>query len=208
MKPVIGKALIAVGFLMVLGGLLLVGQNLRRGPAPAGELGSALSDGAGTLLPSFRLSGPRGDFSNRDLLGHWTFLFFGYTRCPDVCPTALSLMKEVKAKLAVVSPAPTFQVVFVSVDPQRDSPELLKEYMAAFDPGFIGVSGDDATLRPLVDALKVSFQRNDQQDKRNYTVDHSAAIHLIDPQGRAQRMFPPPQQATALVGELLGIARR
>lgn len=207
-KPVIGKTLVASGLLLVLAGALLIGQNLRRGPAPAGELKSALSEGAGTVLPPFHLSGPRGGFANADLLGRWTFLFFGYTRCPDVCPTALSLMKEVKAALGAVSPAPTFQVVFVSVDPQRDTPELLKEYMAAFDPGFIGVSGDDAALRPLVDVLKVSFQRNDQQDKHNYTVDHSAAIHLIDPQGRAQRVFPPPQQASALVAELLGIARR
>lgn len=208
MKPGIARALIAAGSVLVLAGVLLVGQNLHRGPAPAGELRSTLSEGEGSVLPPFRLNGPRGEFANADLLGRWTFLFFGYTRCPDVCPTALSLMKEVKAELGAVSPAPTFQVVFVSVDPQRDTPALLQEYMAAFDPAFIGVSGDDAALRPLVDVLKVSFRRNDRQDKHNYTVDHSAAIHLIDPQGRPQRLFPPPQQASALVAELLGIARR
>jgi protein SCO1/2 len=98
----------------------------------------------------------------RDLPGHWSFMFFGYTQCPDVCPTALALMKELGARLAAaVPPAPTFQVVFVSVDPHRDTMQLLGEYMAAFDPSFVGVSGTDAALLPLTRALGVYYQRND-----------------------------------------------
>ena len=133
-------------------------------------------------------------------------MFFGYTQCPDICPTALALMKDIKA--LAVSPAPTFSVVFVSVDPRRDTNELLRDYLAAFDPAFMGVSGSDEALRPLTNALKVDYRRHDEKDTRNYTVDHGAAIHLIDPLGRPAAAFPPPQQAATLAAELARLARR
>ena len=160
-------------------------------------------------LPEFVLRGPQGSFGNADLLGNWTFLFFGYTQCPDICPTALSLMKETQAILAGAVPtAPTFRVVFVSVDPRRDSTELLRQYMAAFDPSFIGISGDDAALMPLTSKLGVYYRRDDATKAKNYTVDHSAAIHLIDPRGRLAAVFLPPQQAKELAAEFRRIAER
>jgi protein SCO1/2 len=162
-------------------------------------------------LPAFALQGPRGKFGNANLAGHWSFVFFGYTQCPDICPTALALMKELKARLAAsaaVPPASTFQVVFVSVDPRRDTAQLLGEYMAAFDPSFIGVSGTDAELSPLARTLGVFYQRNDGKDAQHYTVDHSAAIYLIDPQGRLAAVFSPPQEASKLAANFRRIAGR
>lgn len=211
MKPRVGQWLLVVGLLLVLAGSYLTWRSVRTGPVPAGDVPGVTEVRDAAPLPAFALQGPRGKFGNAELAGHWSFMFFGYTQCPDICPTALALMKELKAKLAAgsaVSAAPTFQVVFVSVDPGRDTPQLLGEYMAAFDPSFMGVSGPDAALLPLTRALGVFFQRNDRTDARHYTVDHSAAIYLIDPQGRLAAVFAPPQEASKMAADYRRIASR
>ena len=211
MKSGLGQWFLVVGLSLVLAGSYLTWRSLRSGPVPAGEVPSVTEFRDDAPLPAFALQGPRGKFGNADLVGRWSFVFFGYTQCPDICPTALSLMKDVKASLAAsvaVAPAPTFQVVFVSVDPRRDTPQLLAEYMAAFDPSFIGISGEDAALLPLAKSLGVYYRRNDLTDARNYTVDHSAAIYLIDPRGRLAAVFSPPQEAAKMAANFRRIAGR
>lgn len=208
MKINSGLALLAAGMVLALGGGVVVWRSLSAGPAPAGEIPRAIQAGNAQALPAFRLAGPRGEFRNADLMGRWTFMFFGYTQCPDVCPTALALMKELRAAVRLAPPAPEFEVVFVSVDPRRDNNALLGQYLAAFDPAFVGVSGDDQALMPLIQALGATYRRHDETDLRNYTVDHSAAIHLIDPHGRPVASFPPPQQVATLAAELRRIALR
>jgi protein SCO1/2 len=211
MKSGVGRWLLVAGLSLALAGGWLTWHSLRGGPLPAGEVPSVTGVRDDAPLPAFLLAGPKGEFANANLLGRWSFMFFGYTQCPDICPTALTLMKEVKAGLgapAAVSPAPTFQVVFVSVDPRRDTRELLDDYMTAFDPSFIGVSGDDAALAPLTRKLGVYFQRNDGADTKRYTVDHSAAIYLIDPRGYLAAVFSPPQTAAQVVADYRRIARQ
>ncbi len=211
MKSGLGQWLLVIGLSLVLAGSYLTWRIRRAGPAPAGEVSNITEIRDDAPLPAFVLRGPRGKFGNADLAGHWSFMFFGYTQCPDVCPTALALMKELGARLAAnaaVPPAPTFQVVFVSVDPHRDTMQLLGEYMAAFDPSFVGVSGTDAELLPLTRALGVYYRRNDGTDARHYTVDHSAAIYLIDPRGRLAAVFSPPQEASKMAADFRRIALR
>lgn len=211
MKGGAGIWLLVGGAALTLGGGYLAWSSFSAGPMPAGEVPTMSVVRDRQPLPAFSLQGPRGLLTDADLRGGWSFLFFGYTQCPDICPTALALMKEVGAALVgdkAVPPAPTFRVVFVSVDPRRDSPELLGQYLAAFDPAFIGVSGGDAALAPLVAALGVYYRRNDATDGKNYTVDHSAAIHLIDPQGRLAAVFSPPQDAARIVADFRRIAAR
>jgi protein SCO1/2 len=209
MKSGSGRWLLLAGLALALVGSYLTWRSLKDGPLPAGELSGVTEIRDDVALPDFSLRGPAGGFSNANLRGRWSFIFFGYTQCPDVCPTALTLMKEAKAMLAVggsEEPTPTFQVVFVSVDPRRDTRELLAEYMAAFDSSFIGVSGDDIALAPLTGKLGVFYQRNDDTDKQRYTVDHSAAIFLIDPRGRLAAVFSSPQKASALAANYRRIA--
>jgi protein SCO1/2 len=201
---------------LLVAGSYLTWRSLRMGPLPAGDLPSVTEIRDDKPLPAFSLQGSRGEFGNANLVGQWNFMFFGYTQCPDICPTALTLMKDVKAALAAavqgpsqgMTPPTTFQVVFVSVDPQRDTTRLLAEYMAAFDPSFVGLAGTDAELLPLVRNLGVYYQRNDATDKKHYTVDHSAAIYLIDPQGRLAAVFSPPQQAAKMAADFRRIARQ
>ena len=209
MKSSWGQWLLVIGMSLLIFGSYLTWRSLRTGPLPAGELSSVTEIRDDKPLPAFALQGPRGEFRNANLVGKWNFMFFGYTQCPDICPTALTLMKDVKAALAGKqgTPAPGFQVVFVSVDPQRDTIRLLGEYMAAFDPSFVGITGADAALLPLAKNLGVYYQRNDATDKRHYTVDHSAAIYLIDPQGRLAAVFSPPHEAAKVAADFRRIAR-
>jgi protein SCO1/2 len=208
MKSLWGQRLLLLGLALALVGSYLTWRNLRGGPLPAGELPSVTEIRDEKPLPPFSLRGPAGDFNNANLVGQWSFMFFGYTQCPDICPTALSLMKTLKSQLGAVPPAPTFQVVFVSVDPRRDTRELLDQYIAAFDPAFIGAGGDDAALAPLVKDLGVFYQRNDAADKKHYTVDHSAAIYLLDPKGRLAAVFSPPQDAAKMAADYRRLTRR
>lgn len=210
MKSGAGPWLLGIGLLLAAGGAYLTWQSLAAGPLPAGEVPSVTEFRDRAALPAFTLRGPQGEFTEANLRGKWTLIFFGYTQCPDICPTALTLLKQLRTALdasAAVPPAPTFQAVFVSVDPRRDSVELLAQYMAAFDPSFIGISGDDDALAPLVGMLGVVYRRHDSAGTRNYTVDHSAAMHLIDPQGRLAAVFPPPQDVARLAADYQRIAR-
>lgn len=145
----------------------------------------------GRDLPPFLLTRHDGrPFTRDSLVSRWTLLFFGYTQCPDVCPTTLSAMREAMARLGNV---PRPQVVFVSVDPQRDSIELLSEYMPRFDPAFVGASGPEAAWRPLAEALGVAYARH--ASASNYTIDHTASVFLIGPDGRTHAVFAHPPDA-------------
>lgn len=202
MKSGWGHWLLVVGLSLALAGSYLTWRSLRGGPLPAGELPAVTEIRDEQPLPAFLLHGPKGEFGNAQLMGRWSFLFFGYTQCPDICPTALDLMKEVKAAVVAGTQgasASVPQVVFVSVDPRRDSPQLVGDYLAAFDSSFIGLSGDDAALEPLTKSLGAYFRRHDAQDVTRYTVDHTAAIYLIDPRGRLRAVFSPPQEAAKVV---------
>jgi protein SCO1/2 len=128
------------------------------------------------------------------LSGHWTFLLFGYTHCPDVCPTDLALLASVSRSFKKEGhPAP--QVIFVSVDPGRDSLSVLGRYIPAFDPSFIGAQATTAQLTPFTQSLGVYavLHDNEKDGRGNYPVDHSSTIFLFNPSGRLQASFQMPQ---------------
>ncbi|GHD57029.1 SCO family protein [Jeongeupia chitinilytica] len=115
-----------------------------------------------------------------DFHGKAVALFFGYTQCPDVCPTTMVELKEVMKQLG--PDADKVQVLFVSVDPARDTTAVLAQYVPAFDPRFIGLTGSKADVDKVAGQYKVIVQQ--QGDGANYTVDHSAGTYLIDKQGK------------------------
>lgn len=207
MKEVWRKGLLVGSVVLAAGGGWLASRALHHGDgaqmaAPTVKVATVLPEGKPLL--AFELQGGAGVFTNRDLTGQWTFMFFGYTHCPDVCPTALSLMRDVRSRLAGGT-APLPKVVFVSVDAARDSLDLLGRYVPAFDPSFVGVVGSDAALAPLVKTLGVFYQRHEKEDPRNYTVDHSAAMYLLDPQGRLKAVFMPPVPAERMAADYQAI---
>jgi protein SCO1/2 len=151
---------------------------------------------AGTLidppkpLSDFSLPSSEGgkQLSLSDLRGKPVLLYFGYTFCPDVCPTTLSEFIRVKQDLA--GKADQLAVLMVSVDPERDTPTVMERYMKAFDPSFIGMSGDDATLRRIGGEYGIFYQRHAVSgSSAAYLVDHSAAAYLIDKQGRLRMVY-------------------
>ncbi|MEN3113280.1 SCO family protein [Uliginosibacterium paludis] len=121
-----------------------------------------------------------------DFAGKAVVVFFGYTNCPDVCPTSLMMLKEA---LAALGPdASRVQVLFVSVDPARDTPQQLGAYMQAFDPGFLALSGSDAEIAAVAKAFKVFYEKKGDIAGGHYTIDHTAGCYIFGPDGRT-RLF-------------------
>jgi protein SCO1 len=117
-----------------------------------------------------------------DFRGKVVVLFFGYTQCPDVCPTTLAELAEVRKRLG--ADAERVQVLFVTVDPERDTPELLSKYATAFDPSFLGLYGDAEATARTAKEFRILYQKQPGQTPDSYTMDHSAGTFVFDPQGR------------------------
>lgn len=143
--------------------------------------------------------------SLKDFSGKVVAVFFGYTQCPDVCPTTLQELLEVKQALG--ADGDKLQAVFVSLDPERDTPEVLKAYLANFDQSFVGLSGTPDELAAVVKDFKIYFKKVPGKTEGTYTVDHSAGTYLYDPQGRLriyERYGSGPQVLVQDVRALLG----
>lgn len=132
-----------------------------------------------------------------DLKGKWSFIFFGYIHCPDVCPLTMGILGQA-FKLIEKNPAAYQEVqgIFISVDPKRDTPELIKEYASYFSDKFTGATGDTAELDAFshqMSALYTIHPKEAQATGDNYLVTHNSTVFLVDPQGRLYGRFPPPQ---------------
>lgn len=134
-----------------------------------------------------------------DFRGKVVVVFFGYTQCPDVCPTALAEL--VQARQALGADGARVQGVFVTVDPERDTPELLKAYMAAFDPSFIALRGTPEQTAAVARDFKVFYKKVPGKDG-GYTIDHTAGLYVYDPQGRLRLFERHNTGAEALASDL------
>lgn len=161
------------------------------------------SPGASTVFKGIDISGaPYGrgfsltDFNGTqrslaDYQGKVVMLYFGFVQCPDVCPTALALASAVMQQLG--ADAPEVQLLFVTVDPERDTPELLRGYMAAFDPSFVALTGSAEEIKTAADEFRVFFKK--VPTGSSYTMDHTALTYLFDPQGRIRVVLRHEQNA-------------
>jgi protein SCO1/2 len=169
-------------------------------PPPALATGTRLAPAR--ALADFSLIDNHGRaFGSADLQGHWSLMFFGYTNCPDFCPTTLTTLAALQKQLrAANSPAPP-QVIFVSVDAKRDTPAQLDKYVPYFDPAFIGLTAPDQnTIEAIARQWGVAVAVQPAADG-NYTVDHSAAIFVIDPAGHLAAILTGPFTVDALQGD-------
>ncbi|HEY2659204.1 MAG TPA: SCO family protein [Caulobacteraceae bacterium] len=185
----VGRSRFAVwGLALAL--VLSLGACGRRSETPAAAIGGP-----------FQLVDQDGKPADQRLLqGKWTAVFFGYTYCPDVCPTTLQTLGAATDLLG--AKAKVFQVVFVTVDPARDTPSQLKDYLssASFPRGIVGLTGTPAQVGQVTSAYKVYFQKSGTG--ANYAVDHSSAIYLMNPQGKFDSVIPfglPPDQTKDLI---------
>lgn len=160
---------------------------------------------AGTWLPQRRalhdfalLDAHNRPFGLTQLAAQPSVLFFGFTQCPDVCPTTLAML----AKLRRAANLPRLRVIMISVDPQRDTPTVLLPYVAAFDSQFIGVTGDVSSIAALTRDIGVAALRVPLPGG-GYTIDHSATLFLTDGRGQVAAVFTPPFHETTLLADLL-----
>jgi protein SCO1/2 len=128
-----------------------------------------------------------------DLKGKWSFIFFGYTHCPDVCPvtlhalgSAFNILRRDRAN------SPDIQGIFVSVDPARDTPEFLKEYVTYFNAGFSGVTGNTEQVDAITRQMSALYVIHSGESEESYLVSHNSTIFVVDPRGRLYGRFPPP----------------
>jgi protein SCO1 len=192
--------IVAVIALAAAGAGMYVARMSGGAPGPVLESGTFLPTPR-TLAP-FALVDTRGaPASPATLAGHPTLVFFGFTHCPDVCPTTLALLADVQKKVAI----PGLKVALITVDPERDTPAQLGKYIASFGGDLIGLTGD---ARGIVDASRSFGVASSRVDlgSGNYTMDHSATVFVLDSQARIVAVFTPPLRAPALAGDLARLA--
>lgn len=196
-----------VGIISAVGGISL--WNVMQ-TAPQSSDATLLVLPEPRVIADFALTDDGGNaFSLDDLRGQWSLLFFGFTHCPDVCPTALYQLKQVHEKLGEKngSEAPDHRVLFVSVDPERDTPEKLGDYVRYFHPDFTGVTGPHEQLQPLTMQMGIAYRIEPHEDGAPYEVNHSASVQLINPQGQLHGVFPAPHDAGKMARELSAVMR-
>lgn len=143
-------------------------------------------------LSAVELVDQHGDaFTEANLQGHWTLVFLGYTFCPDICPTTMAALNSVYPQLTAIPTDKPLQVLFISVDPNRDSTERLAEYVKYFNPAFIAATGEHKVLFPLARSMGMMYAIAESTDNPNYLVDHSASVVVVNPQAQVIGRFKP-----------------
>jgi len=143
-------------------------------------------------LPDFQLVDHNNlPFTPANLMGQWSLVFVGYTYCPDICPTTLAELKGIYPELQKIPSEFPVQIVLLSVDPKRDTPQRLNEYINFFHSDFIAVSGEHVQLFPLVRAMGMMYSMSESTDNPNYLVDHSSSVVVVNPKGQVVGRFKP-----------------
>lgn len=198
---------IAVAFAALFGGVWAANSLMAPATVPTEQLDATYMP-EGRAVTDFELVDHNGDaFTPQDLEGNWDLVFFGFTHCPDMCPTTMAELRRVQDMLAAENRADAVDVVFITVDPERDTPERMKDYVTGFDASFTGVTGSLDAIDVLARDLGIAHTRHndDVEEGENYDVDHGLAVLLINPQGRLQAMFGSPHDATSIEDDLTTI---
>ncbi len=144
-------------------------------------------------------------FGLDNLQGKWSFIFFGYTHCPDVCPITLSLLDDVHKKMQDKGINEDIQIIFMTVDPERDTTELLKDYIEYFNTEFIALGGTKEQVESLTRQIGIAYAKAETGSDNDYLVDHSASVFLIGPKGHLISVFSSPHDATDILNRFIGI---
>lgn len=195
--------LIVIAAFAVAAGLWL-GQRFFAAPSQP-VLKNAVLYPSPRALPDFKLTQANGQPLTRDSWrGHWNAVYFGYTSCPDVCPTTLTTFKQVWRDLG--DQRANVQFDFISVDPQRDTPDKLGKYVSFFNPDFIAATGTDDELTTLTRSLGLMYTRETDANG-NIEVDHSGSVVIIDPQAKLRGIFRPPFAVPDIVADLQSLMK-
>lgn len=159
-------------------------------------------------LPQFSLLDQHGEAIGREIFeGQWDLLFFGFTQCPDICPLTLQVLANAQQQLQDAGQLPLPRIVLVSVDPERDTPEVIGQYVDHFGKDSLGITGSLDEIRKLTNSLGIFFEKSETDDE-NYSVAHSAVVLVIDPAGEFHSLFGTPHEAENYVHDLPIIMRK
>ena len=196
--------ILVVALVLLVAAMLLLPRPA--GPPPEPENATVLPQRP--ALPDFALVDSAGDpFTNEDLEGRFSLMFFGFTNCPDVCPITLQILAATLDRLRSESGETAGRlpdVVFVSVDPYRDPPDRIRDYVANFDETFVGVTASDEALAPLLTALGVTVQKHEHEGQ-NYNVVHNGTVYFIGPQGEWLAVSSPPHDPAIVAADFVRI---
>lgn len=184
--------------------LLIIGQSACAVEATHEFAGAVLE--SPEPLPDFTLMSADGPVSLSDFRGQYVFLYFGYMFCPDFCPTTMAKLAEVHRELG--DDAERMQVVMISVDPERDTPDALAKYAAAFNPTFVGITGAKGEIDLVGEPFGLFYERHEGSAATGYLVDHSTRAYLIGPDGRALVAYPHDASAEAITADLRWLLSR
>ena len=146
-------------------------------------LGRTVTSGQIAVGGPFALTDQNGGKrTSKDFHGKYQLIYFGYTFCPDVCPTTLAVMSQALDKMGI--DAGRIVPIFITIDPERDTPKVLKSYMDAFGPGFVGLTGSQSQIAAVEKEYRVYAKKQKLDDKGSYGIDHSSVIYLMGPDGR------------------------
>ncbi|HEY7673422.1 MAG TPA: SCO family protein [Gammaproteobacteria bacterium] len=199
---------LVVALVLLVAVMFMVPRNRAPG-APRAALQAATVLPQPRPLPDFALIDTSGqEFTRARLRGRHRLLFFGFTHCPDICPLTLQVLATAVDEIAAKAPDLVPEVVFVSVDPNRDTPERIRDYLRNFDAQFVGAVGSDAALEPLIQALGVTVHRV-ETDGEHYNMVHNGTVFVIDPNAALVAIFGgTSHDAGAIVSDYLRIRGR
>ena len=190
--------IVSVAIVAMVTGAWLSWRVLTPPPQPA----TATILPAGAALPEFELVDHQGNaFSASDFRSHWNLVFFGFTHCPDICPLTLQVLANARQKLVDDGAKTLPRIVLVSVDPERDTPQILQQYVAHFGTDVLGITGDLTEIHKLTKGLGIYFEKSNR-DGDNYSVDHSAVVVVIDPNAEFRAVFSAPHKAENFVHDM------
>jgi len=199
-------------FLFILVAIVAIGSGLlvqssKAPPAKLPEFKKTILLPNTKPLISTEFTDHRGQrFGDEQFKGKWSILFFGFTNCPDVCPTTMHTLKQVKAELQQANVWHNYQVVMVSVDPERDTTERLASYVPFFDPEFIGVSAPLEATESFSKNVGILFFKSDETVNGGYDVDHGAAIILVNPEGQYAGVITAPHVKSTITADLIALS--
>jgi protein SCO1/2 len=192
---------LVIALVLLAGATVWVSASRQSLPAP--EIATILPEPL--ALPAVRLTDQRGlDFPTSELMGDFSLLFFGFTNCPDICPITLQTLANVDAELRARGSEPP-RMVFVSVDPERDTPAQIERYLGNFNANFVGLTGSQLALQPLLAALGVTVQRQQLPGQEFYNVTHNSTVYLVGPQAEWLAVFSAPHDAGVIATDFLRV---
>lgn len=220
------RPLVVMGLMLAIGALLIgINYGFKR-PHHSHLLGIPKNLAVATVLPeprptiNFSLVDNQGKaFTNASLQGHWTFVFFGFTRCGSICPTTMAALAKVQQNIAA-NKAIEPEYLLITLDPERDTVKKLNDYVTAFNKSFLGATGTQDQIDNLTKAFNVVYmkvtadpQTKDNQgnnqanntNSNNYTIDHSGALMLLNPNGDLVAIFSMPHDATKIASDFIKI---